>query len=45
MYNYSRNDDTVAALGCFGVIVLAILLILVSPIHWILLRLDNRMDN
>lgn len=31
MYNYNKNDDTVVALGCFGVIALAILLILVSP--------------
>lgn len=31
MYNYNKNDDTVVALGCFGVIALAILLILVFP--------------
>ena len=31
MYNYNKNDDTVVTLGCFGVIALAILLILVSP--------------
>lgn len=31
MYNYNKNDNTTVALGCFGVIVLAILLILASP--------------
>lgn len=30
-YNYSKNDDATAALGCFGVIVLFILLIVISP--------------
>lgn len=35
MYNYGRNDD-VTALGCFGAVVLLILLVVVSPVHWIL---------
>ena len=35
-YNYNKNDETVAALGCFGVIVLFIFLVVVSPVHWVL---------
>lgn len=31
MYNYSKYDDTTTALGCFGVIVPFVILILVSP--------------
>lgn len=31
MYNYNKNDDAIAVLGCFGAIILFIILILVSP--------------